>query len=282
MDNWILNWIRCERKRSWPNLMYYPGIYLEGLCKTRNLHQCSRSPDRDMKPGPPEYEAEVCSSPTSLSAVMLSSRYTVPLRCSCGWDCREHEFLDLREYHVWLNYDVRCRRTHWFIGRCTVTRASPGTDTYTTTLGNSQDRSLQLHGATLMTEVYNYTGQLPGTKSTTTRGNSQERSLQLHGATPRTEVYNYTGQLSWPKSTTTRGNSRDWSLQLHWATPMTEVYNYTGKLPGPKSTTTRGNSHDRSLQLHGATPGTKVQLWRWGKNSYHENLHFGSHIANHL
>jgi hypothetical protein len=38
-------------------LKYYLGIYLEGLRKTaKNLSQVSRSPGRDFKPGPPEYE----------------------------------------------------------------------------------------------------------------------------------------------------------------------------------------------------------------------------------
>jgi hypothetical protein len=68
--------------------------------------------------------------------------------------------LDLREYHVWLNYDVRhgpdCLYTNlyiyiltytyvhytlWFIQRCTVTRATPGTERFTSTPGKSQDRS---------------------------------------------------------------------------------------------------------------------------------------------
>jgi hypothetical protein len=33
-----MNWKRCGRKWSWPNLRYYPDICLEGLRKTtRNL-----------------------------------------------------------------------------------------------------------------------------------------------------------------------------------------------------------------------------------------------------
>jgi hypothetical protein len=85
--------------------------------------------------------------------MVLSSLYTVPLRCSCGWDCLELEFLDLREYLVWLNYDLRCRRIHWMepghlhtivnidthvylftipcrLFECTVTLATPGIETY--------------------------------------------------------------------------------------------------------------------------------------------------------
>jgi hypothetical protein len=52
-----MNWKGCGRKRSWPNLRYYPGICLEGLRKTtKNLSQDNRSPGRDLNPGPPEYE----------------------------------------------------------------------------------------------------------------------------------------------------------------------------------------------------------------------------------
>jgi hypothetical protein len=135
-----------------------------------------------------------------LATMVLSSLYMVSLHCSCGWDCQKHEFLDLREYHGWLNYDVRCRRTHWlepghlhslkyrytcvsvhytlsFI-QCTVTRATPGTETYTTTPGSSQDWSLQLYGAT------------PGTLSVVrlTQATTSDRSLQLYGTTPGTEM----------------------------------------------------------------------------------------------
>jgi hypothetical protein len=44
--------------RSWPNLRYYPGIFLKRLRKTtKNFSQDSRSPGREMNPGPLEYEA---------------------------------------------------------------------------------------------------------------------------------------------------------------------------------------------------------------------------------
>jgi hypothetical protein len=43
-----------ERKRSGTNYRYYPGIWVEGLRKTS-----ARSPGRDLKPGPPEYEVGV-------------------------------------------------------------------------------------------------------------------------------------------------------------------------------------------------------------------------------
>jgi hypothetical protein len=36
-SNDIMNWKYCRRKRSWPNLRYYPGICLEGLKRTTRL-----------------------------------------------------------------------------------------------------------------------------------------------------------------------------------------------------------------------------------------------------
>jgi hypothetical protein len=46
-----------RRKRSWPNLKYYPGICLEGTRKTtKSLSQDSQSPGPDLNPGPTEYE----------------------------------------------------------------------------------------------------------------------------------------------------------------------------------------------------------------------------------
>jgi hypothetical protein len=50
-------------KWSWPNLRYYPGICLEGLSKMmRNISQDSRSPERDLNSGSPEYEARVLTT----------------------------------------------------------------------------------------------------------------------------------------------------------------------------------------------------------------------------
>jgi hypothetical protein len=58
-----MNWKGCGRKRSWPYSRCYPGIYLEGLLKTTKNHgQDSRSPGRDLNPGPLEYEAGVLTT----------------------------------------------------------------------------------------------------------------------------------------------------------------------------------------------------------------------------
>jgi hypothetical protein len=47
-----MNWEGYGRKRSWPNLRYYPGIYLDGLRKaTKNLSQDIRSRSRDLNLG---------------------------------------------------------------------------------------------------------------------------------------------------------------------------------------------------------------------------------------
>jgi hypothetical protein len=48
-----------RRKRSWPNLWYYPWICLDRLRKnTKNLSQDSRSPSRYLNPGPPNAKHE--------------------------------------------------------------------------------------------------------------------------------------------------------------------------------------------------------------------------------
>jgi hypothetical protein len=48
--------------------MLYPGIRLEGLrLTTENFSQDSRSPGRDLKPGPPKYEVGVLTIQSRLS-----------------------------------------------------------------------------------------------------------------------------------------------------------------------------------------------------------------------
>jgi hypothetical protein len=50
----------CGWKRSWPDLKYFAGICLENLKKiTKALSEDSRSLDRDLNPGPNEYEKRV-------------------------------------------------------------------------------------------------------------------------------------------------------------------------------------------------------------------------------
>jgi hypothetical protein len=58
-----MNWKGYGRKRSWPNLRLFPIICLGELSKTtKNLNQNRQSPDRDLNPGPPEYEAVVLTT----------------------------------------------------------------------------------------------------------------------------------------------------------------------------------------------------------------------------
>jgi hypothetical protein len=53
----------CARKRSWSNLKCYHRIHLEELrTMTVSLSKDSQSPGRDIKPGPPEYEAGVLTT----------------------------------------------------------------------------------------------------------------------------------------------------------------------------------------------------------------------------
>jgi hypothetical protein len=59
-----MNWKGFGRKRTWRNSWYYPDICLEGLRETKkNLSRDSRSPARDLNPGPVEYEAGVLPTP---------------------------------------------------------------------------------------------------------------------------------------------------------------------------------------------------------------------------
>jgi hypothetical protein len=59
MIRWLVN---NELEMVWyiaccPNLKYYPKSCLEGLIKSMNKRQDSRSPDRHLDPGAPKYEA---------------------------------------------------------------------------------------------------------------------------------------------------------------------------------------------------------------------------------
>jgi hypothetical protein len=57
-----MNWKGCRRSGSNLILRYYLGIRLEGQRRiTKNLSKSSRSPERDLNPRPPKYEAGVLS-----------------------------------------------------------------------------------------------------------------------------------------------------------------------------------------------------------------------------
>jgi hypothetical protein len=58
-----MNGVECGRRLSLPNLRQYSGIFVEGLRKTtKNFSHDSRSPGRDLNPGPLEYKAEVLTT----------------------------------------------------------------------------------------------------------------------------------------------------------------------------------------------------------------------------
>jgi hypothetical protein len=68
------NWIGFEKKRSWPNLTYYPDICLEGLRKAVIiLSQDNPYQGRDFNPEPPGYRAGVLR--TRLPFVMVQLGY---------------------------------------------------------------------------------------------------------------------------------------------------------------------------------------------------------------
>jgi hypothetical protein len=78
------------RKLSWSHLRYYPGIYLEGLRKiTKNLSHNSRSPGRDLKPSPSEYNAGVLPTTTAFLpfflAVCITNSEGIAVEQSCSY-----------------------------------------------------------------------------------------------------------------------------------------------------------------------------------------------------
>jgi hypothetical protein len=59
----MMNWKDLEESGSGLILRYYPDIHLERLRKTtNNLSQDIRSPDPDLNPGLPQYEATVLTT----------------------------------------------------------------------------------------------------------------------------------------------------------------------------------------------------------------------------
>jgi hypothetical protein len=83
MNRWltITNWIRCERKRSWPDLRYCCGICLQGLRKSTVPPigvNCLRTNIRA-----PEHEADAVSDKER--ALETSCTYPVELHALCGF-----------------------------------------------------------------------------------------------------------------------------------------------------------------------------------------------------
>jgi hypothetical protein len=65
------DWKVYGRKRSWHNLRYYPGIWLEELNKTTtNFNKDSWFLGRDLKPGSSEYEGVLTTGPRRSVSVL--------------------------------------------------------------------------------------------------------------------------------------------------------------------------------------------------------------------
>jgi hypothetical protein len=62
-DLCMTDWNRCGRKRSWPILMHYTNLLLQGLRKTTKIfsHR-SRSPGWEFNLEPPDYKAGVLTT----------------------------------------------------------------------------------------------------------------------------------------------------------------------------------------------------------------------------
>jgi hypothetical protein len=81
----MIKWKGFGRSGRGLILSHYPGIRLEGLGKiTKNLNQDSRSPGRDLNPGPPEYESGV-----------LTTRWRRSVRPKRRW--QDNVKMDLRQ-----------------------------------------------------------------------------------------------------------------------------------------------------------------------------------------
>jgi hypothetical protein len=75
------------KKRSWPNLRYYPNICSEAPMKTmKNLGQDSRSLGWNFNPGPSKYKAGMLTNQSwHLVTDLYWTRYTSWFSVSCVW-----------------------------------------------------------------------------------------------------------------------------------------------------------------------------------------------------
>jgi hypothetical protein len=68
----MINWKGYGRTLSWPNFTLVSWHSPEGLREiTKNLSRDSRSPDRDLKPRLPEYEAGVLTTQPRRSVILV-------------------------------------------------------------------------------------------------------------------------------------------------------------------------------------------------------------------
>jgi hypothetical protein len=68
----MIHWKGYGRKRSWPNLIYYPCICLEELSKTtKHLSQNSRSRGLNLNTRSPEYKAGMLTTRPRRSILLL-------------------------------------------------------------------------------------------------------------------------------------------------------------------------------------------------------------------
>jgi hypothetical protein len=100
--NWMMNWKGCERKLSWPNKSGYPGIWLEGLRKvTKYVSRCSLSPDWNLNPRHPEYEAWVLTTRPRHLVLRLSSDVK---QCYKNAEVMQHRMILEHRQYMTHNY----------------------------------------------------------------------------------------------------------------------------------------------------------------------------------
>jgi hypothetical protein len=95
-----MNWKVCGRKRSWPNIRYYPGNCLQGLRKTtKDLSHDSRSLVRDLNTGSPKYGTGVITT-LSRHSVKLNVDFLQPQCCSVVYKNNPNKSCTFLEGHI--------------------------------------------------------------------------------------------------------------------------------------------------------------------------------------
>jgi hypothetical protein len=107
----MTNWKGCGRKRSWPNLRYSPGIFLENRKITKKLSHDNRSPGRDLKPEHLKYEARVLTTRPPRSVQNSSFLAFKGLQ----FFCRSSVLQDpCTYYNVWkFHLPTKCKQPHF-------------------------------------------------------------------------------------------------------------------------------------------------------------------------
>jgi hypothetical protein len=124
-DSWMINWKRCERKRSWFDLGYHPGMCLEGPKTSKNISQDSRCSARDSNRAHPEYKTNAltleptCSVPCVLNDIRLLG---LPYKRNRYLETNPKWLMNSSIYGLYSWADVICRCTGHTANFCLFAR----------------------------------------------------------------------------------------------------------------------------------------------------------------